>query len=361
MWPFHRFCPRGVTGILLLSVFLTGTVPGEGYAQSVTIARWKNNATGAYSIIMDDYGFFYQGLAVNGHVPLAARGLRVSFAIVAGACDEQDWKKAREMFAYGHRFASHSWDHTQPYDWDPDDFPLQFDQSKAEIEQQIPGAKAIFWACPYNRSRTDQIEYLRTAGYIGARAGGNGINTSLPDPFYCRYETFQDSVGLPGLNAFVNEAISLSGWALRETHGVEDTSYHPIPQTTWEAHLDYCKSKVDDGSLWMAPVQEVIQYIVERDSYTASIETIDSETLAVTFMGPALDTYYFDQPLTLVVELPPRFTVETIIQEGSQLPYVQLGTTTIRFDAYPFEDSIIISAMDPSLVPPAEPTLLRVE
>ena len=43
--------------------------------------------------------------------------------------------------------------------------------------------------------------------------------------------------------AYVDDAIAKGGWAIRELHGIEDTTWEDIPTADYLAHLDYVKAQ----------------------------------------------------------------------------------------------------------------------
>jgi hypothetical protein len=112
---------------------------------------------------------------------------------------------------------------------------------------------------------------LAEVGYTGARAGTKGVNPpNFPDPLRGDFDVYNDenSIYYPAfsdvLKAYVDDAISKGGWAIREFHGVQDASWETVPTTDYEAHLDYIKEKSHAAELWVDTPSTVGHYRFAR-------------------------------------------------------------------------------------------------
>ena len=115
------------------------------------------------------------------------------------------------------------------------------------------------------------IDHLGTVGYMGARAGIKGVNApDFPDPLREEFDVYNDenSIYYPQFSdvnkAYVDDAIAKGGWAIRELHGIEDTTWEAIPTADYLAHLDYVKGKVDSNELWVDTPSTVSHYRFAR-------------------------------------------------------------------------------------------------
>src|SRR3989339_285890 len=275
--------------VAIFSAFMLPCVmTGKAQAQSVSIATWQNNAKGAYSMIMDDFpGSWTPGIEQIADTMLANRGLAVSIATIVTHCTSAKWQVARDMVSRGHRIECHSGNHLQSWGANPN---------------------------PYN----------------------------LSDPFRPKYQVFGTAEGLSGLNSFVSSAVSQGGWALRETHGVQDASWNPVPIDTFRAHLDFCRQEIDNGNLWMAPAQTVLKYIYERKNYAVSVQNANVSQFEILFQGNAMDSSIYDLPLTLLVKLPVNYDSVEVVQGGTILNIVRLNPDSIMFNANPFRGIIAV-------------------
>jgi hypothetical protein len=346
---------RSARGVLAPGGVILALLAVALHAQSVQIATWRHGATGAYSIIMDDYGGGDLGLRQYADSMLVNRGFAVTVDIIVGSCTPQNWAYARELFSHGHKMASHSWNHLQQ--WGPADFPLQIDSSKAVIEREVPGSRCLFFGFPYEVFNDTMITYFRTREYIGTRGGnfhGSTLNPpAIPDPFRSNFEFYGSETGLSGLNTFVAWAISRGGWALRETHQVlYNQGYNPIAPDSFAMHLDFCRQKADSGLLWMAPVQEVIMYARERETYTAAVTAQGPSQITIEFTtdasrihpSPTVANTLYDYPLTLLLQLPGGFTDPVVWQADSVVSHTVAAPGTIRFDALPYGGPVTVAS-----------------
>jgi len=106
------------------------------------------------------------------------------------------------------------------------------------------------------------------------------------------------------LRAYVDDAVSKGGWALRTFHGVEDTSWEMVPLTRYQGHLDYVKALVDEGKLWVAGASDIIRYGMSRRSCSLQTDAQYDGSLVVSFdlSDPQCQKYLADDTeLTLVI------------------------------------------------------------
>ncbi len=332
-------------------------------AQSVSVAKWRGNAKGAYSVVMDDFGGSDLGFAQYADTMYTNRGIRVSLAVVAGAGTPANWAYARDLRSRGFEFINHSWSHRN--DWGPSDFALEIDSAKAVIEREIPGNRALFFCYPYEIITDTMVGYLRRGEHIGSRGGNfhsRGLNPPmLPDPFRSQFLGYDPTTGTSSLNTQATDATTTGGWGLRETHNVGTSGDYAIRPDTLAAHLDHCRQLIDQGLLWMAPVQEAVMYARERECYTVSVAANGLEELRVTFgtttttinpSGVAPNTLY-DYPLTLKLVPQAGFTVQTVTQGGSALAWTTSGDTVL-FDAAPYGGVVTVASISAASSPRTE-------
>ena len=253
------------------------SVSEKGPDYSFAIAPWKNNAKGAYSIIFDDY-CVDNAYGIQDHVEREAnaRGIKIGFAVVAGNCEEPEWQRAREMIANGHEVINHSWSHRcgipEPWCkefnidvWGKVDFDLEIDQATDVIEKNTR-VRPKFYVFPYDLFTDGMIVRLKELGYWGARTGEKMKLTpqAATDPYALNYdvqfpEGSKDQQAY-SLNEYVDAAIASGDLALRELHGVNDTSWGSISLKTLISHFEHIKLKIDLHAIWVAPISEIILY-----------------------------------------------------------------------------------------------------
>jgi peptidoglycan/xylan/chitin deacetylase (PgdA/CDA1 family) len=236
----------------------------------VYIAPFRYDATGAYTLIHDDFGADYaRGIEEYIDTMNFNRKLPICFAAITGQCDKQDWKKANELIAHGHQILNHTMSHKcgQPQswctfgDWNEKDFPVEIDQS-TDLILKNTGKHPAFFVFPFDLFTDTMIAYLRAKHYVGARAGKQGTlnNPDLNDPFMLNYTVFRPGEPLSKLNEMANKAIQTKSWAIRVMHGIEDESWAHITAAEYATHLDYLQKEVQQHHLWMATLSDIVTY-----------------------------------------------------------------------------------------------------
>jgi hypothetical protein len=114
--------------------------------------------------------------------------------------------------------------------------------------------------------------------------------------------------------------------------------------------MDWCKAEVDSGHLWMAPVQTVLMYALERSRWSVAVTSSDASTMQIAFdndsvINPHVTNQLFTVPLTLLAVLPPGWVAANAqaVQRGHVLPATVVSTTTIRYDADPWGGTVTVN------------------
>jgi peptidoglycan/xylan/chitin deacetylase (PgdA/CDA1 family) len=319
-----------------------GSVTGSGGGMTlgsdlnISVASWKGNARGAYTIIHDDLCNWDSSSLENGKASglLAARGLTAAFGAIVRSCSEQNlWSVLRTLRDAGHEVINHSWDHTDHVC--ARNLALQVNQAHDALTQNL--STPSFYIFPFDSYDDTALNHLRGLGYLGARGGRKGlINTAdYPDDFKLNFDVFgpgysyycdqgqcssetlvcrkaytdgceptgpvatnqgSEQCRLSILRQYVDDAIAQGGWAIREFHGVADNHWEPVPESTYTAHLDYVKLKVEAAELWADNPTPIIKYRRSRQHCTTSVQ---DKTLS--FVGPSAECLKYAVPLTFVV------------------------------------------------------------
>ncbi|KAF0811803.1 hypothetical protein IGB42_03613 [Andreprevotia sp. IGB-42] len=329
---------------------------------AVKVDTWRNGATGAYSMVHDDFcsGGTITPSQINIADPeLTKRGLVAAFATITGWCNAGNWSSAKTFIAHGHEIASHSRNHpagsTTDAAWVSS---AEINGSLNDIATNLDGYQATYFVWPNDTATDAAATYLRAQpGYLGGRAtnrdlGGNnieyiglpaGVNpANFADPYFVKWDLFTRSgiyslypQGSEILNLHVDAAIAQGGWATRTMHGISDTAttadgYEPVPVARYTGHLDYVKSKVDAGLLWVATPSTVIRYRFARD-YCAPV--LSSNGGQANF--PATDANCVKYATPLSLELSVAGAGVVFWQAGNVLPAKALGNGVYRVDALP--------------------------
>ncbi|WP_255991818.1 carbohydrate-binding protein [Chitinolyticbacter albus] len=266
----------------------TGDLCNPPVVASVAPTTWAGGAKGAYSLVHDDLCAYITDGQIHHAAPeLNQRGLRAAFGVISANCAPYHWQAAKRFIADGHEVFSHSRNHvnSNTAGWNN---AAEIAGSATDIATKLDGYTPSFFAWPSDVTPDAPLAYLKSQpGYLGGRAAsrvdenGNiqygtaaGVNAAnFADPYAIKWDLFTQSgiwslypQGSEILNLHVDAAIAQGGWSLRTAHGVADSSWETIPLTRYTAHLDYVKSKVDAGELWMAPPSDVIRYRFARDA-----------------------------------------------------------------------------------------------
>jgi peptidoglycan/xylan/chitin deacetylase (PgdA/CDA1 family) len=246
-------------------------VEGLGKVQA-RIATWRGDARAAYSIIHDDLGSAEaDGILEHAGRELEARGLTAAAAAIAAECEKRAlWGKLEHWIAAGNEVASHSLSHVDQVE--TPSYEREIDEAKRLLDDRLGSERVRFFVFPYDSYDAPAIAHLSIRGYLGARAGERGLNApDFADPLRVNYDAYGPEYSVYEgrkdlLSAYVDDAIACGGWAVRELHGVEDSSWESIPLADYRAHLDRVKTLTLSGELWMATPCEVIRYRLTREA-----------------------------------------------------------------------------------------------
>ncbi len=343
---------RTTTVALLTSLVLSAVLPLR--AASVSIARWRGGATAAYSINMDDYGTQYFGDLLVIDSTLDNRGLNVSFATIANwsacniSCQNQNWGRARTMLA-GNEFVNHTLTHpTEPLT--EANYATEIDSSQKILEAGIPDNQCMFLVFSGGSYSDGAVAYMRSHKYIGCQSGGGGVNPHvIADPFRVKADYYSGG-GLSSLNDYITSAVNSGGWAMRSCHNVGSGGWMPIASADWTAHLNFVAGKVADGSVWMAPVQEVLEYALEREHFPVAVSSSDVDSVVLTINtsvadinpSPLVDNTVYDTRLTLVVDLDFAAAGSAARQGQDMLDVTVSGASQVMVDAAPWGGPVIV-------------------
>ena len=359
-----------VTTTPLANPTVAVAVPDPPYI--VKAANWRGNAAGAYSIIHDD--LCSVASLDNGKAAelLGARDLKAAFGAIVGSCGEL-WAAIEELDDGDHEIINHSWDHTDHVA--APEFEIQIDLAHDELALNL-GKEAEFYIFPFDSSDASARDYVRNLGYLGARGGVRGLinEPDFEDDFELNFDVFgpgysaycvegvcaeegfpccyadpdlcTSSIGIANLQgsptckgeilqAYVDEAISGQGWAIREFHGVDD-GWEPVPQDTYETHLDYVEELVDAGRLWVDIPSEVIRYRRTRQFCTA--EVVGS---TLTFGTLSAECLRYVTPLTLLVSGSAVSSTLSATQNGRELEMTALDSGMYGFEVDPERGDVI--------------------
>ena len=350
---------------ILATCFLT---PLSGQTPTASFATWKDNKKAAYTIIHDDYSNYVTGIYQYAYPIANQRGVKICFGAITNPdfCGDLEWQHAREMIANGHECVNHSHNHRcggiagqcsglQTYG--TADFATELDLSTQTI-QNSTDVRPRFFIHPYDAPSDAILTHLKGLGYLGTRAGTQLVANSntFTDFMRLNYYVYDGSTSaLNSLNVAVDNAVSTGGYAIREFHGIEDGSWAQMTVTNYTNHLNYVKSKMDDGSLWSVTATEAITYKMQRDAFQPAVSyTASTGIINVAFNSlKTIDPSVLRTPVTVNVNLNGIAGIYSVTQNNSAVVATRVGNI-ISFNVYPHQGAVTLTCSDCS-TPPSTP------
>ncbi len=151
---------------------------------------------------------------------------------------------------------------------------------------------------------------------------------------------------LEQMTALGDKAVAAKGMEYLIVHGVERIGakwqdFWALKQDIFLPLLDYLKAKSDARELWVTDHITWHQYVVERDAATVRTLNVTANGIQLELKSSA-DSELYDQPLTLVTEVPATWGACTIAQ-GETTVLATAVNGTLTFDALPNGAPISIS------------------
>jgi peptidoglycan/xylan/chitin deacetylase (PgdA/CDA1 family) len=310
------------------------------------VATWKDNAKGAYTIIHDDAcDYTLDSLFMVADPELTQRGLRAAFGAIVERCQERSppptrkvWGQLEVLRQHGHEIINHSWDHKDiVMEAAMAPLSLEIDQANQVLDENLVDQHTSFFIFPYDSFDDAAVQHVGSLGYLGARAGKKGVNTpDFPDGLRVMFDVWggEDSI-YDGqgdiLKIYVDLAISEGGWSVREFHGIDDLSYKPMTIDGYREHLDYLRSKVDAGWLWVDTPSTVLRYRFARQ-YCAPPT---ASGYLLTFPAPSDDCKRYSTPLSVIFTTTDDVRNVVARQDGHEFFTTKLGPKRFLVDLDP--------------------------
>lgn len=345
-------CTKNTLLAVLALLFLSIT-PLSSQTPTASFATWKDNKKAAYAIIHDDYASYTPSIFTIADPLATARGIKLCIATITSGCGATEWANMKTMMGHGHEIVNHSHNHKcgglptnciGVTSYDSTQFSVELSQSTQLIETNT-GVRPLFFCHPYDAWSTPVLNYLKNnLSYLGSRSGISGnINPSNFSNFmqtdFCAYNG--TTSGFQGIQSTLAATITQGGYMVSEFHGVADASAGPIPLADYTTHLDYVKTKMNDGSLWSATTSEVITYKMQRDAYTISTAYMAAtNTINVNFTNIIpLNTTILKTPVTVNVNVGTITGTFAVSQGSTTIPSTRNGNI-ISFNVYPHQGNL---------------------
>jgi len=315
--------------------FLNGSAPaGEG---NTTVASWKDNKKGAFTLRFDDSMWSHHDHAIPN---LAKRGLTGSFFL----------NPALERYGYG----INTWEslasragielcpHTM-YHMGASDFD--------EAEYEIGESFRIVWGLnPPDKSKL--CPFHRGGGTTWPSNFSEIVQKKYPVADYskeCISYNGQDN--RTELINFAKKAMEDEKWHMLLSHGTgPNLEYLGFEVSNFEALLDYLFTVKD--KLWIGNIGDIYKYIIERRTAKVGLVENNSEVIRLVLTS-GIDPEYYDYPLTLITEVPAQWKYCHVNQGQIQGIYpVQSGK--VMYNALPNRGEIVLKSSSMDQTPPVK-------
>jgi peptidoglycan/xylan/chitin deacetylase (PgdA/CDA1 family) len=350
--------------IYTLALLMASFFTLKSQTPSASFATWKDNKKAAYSIIHDDYSNYVPGIVQHADPIATARGVKLCFGAITNFCGDAEWANARNMISHGHECVNHSHNHrcggvagqcSGLTTYGTADFDTELRLS-TDIIQTNTAVRPRFFVHPYDAPSPAVIDFLKSLGYLGARSGNQlqvNANT-LTDFMNINYFVYDGTASaLAGLNPAVDQAITAGGWAVREFHGIEDGSWANMTIANYTSHLDYVKTKMDDGSLWSATTTEAITYKMQRDAFQPVVAyDAATNTITVSFTSlKVIDPSVLRTPVTVNVNLNGIVGAFDATQNNASV-VSSVKNGIVSFNVYPSDGTVTLKCNNCNGQPP---------
>jgi hypothetical protein len=297
-------------------------------AGDTTVARWKYNTRGAFTMSFDDSMETHASTAMPA---IIERGLIGTWFINPGVGRHQRNKQIWEVDGpkSGQEYANHTWVHRGA-------------RSYQEADFQIGACARYIW-----KLRGPGASKLQAF----TRGGGTTWSISntqmqeLRKKYHCITRTSELSartdLGVNGYNLVskAHEAIKQGRWVPIHFHGIGG-EWLSIDTGSFIQLLDFLADNKD--RLWSAGWSAAYQYIKERDNADIDVLKQSNSSLRVrisTGMNPEL----YAEPLTLITEVPPEWSEVEVAQNGRSKTH-RAKDGNLLYEAIPDRGDIMLQA-----------------
>ena len=321
----------------LLLAFVCATAicvtPAAAVVGDARVAPWKDNRTGVFLLMFDDG---WPGQVDVGIPELQKRGLTATFYMVPTKGEYKarlpKWTEAAKssLVVYGNHTMTHGgcrdYEHAKTEIGEctriiRDELQPVSSKPNRLISYARPGVGEGKWTL----TAEDEARILRET------------NTISRPPFAGHGAVYHWKT-LEQMTALVDKAIVEKSMNYLILHGVErlgsgGQDFWPLKQDIYLPLLDYIQARQDARELWVTDHITYHQYQTERDAATVKTVKVVGNGIQLELKSSA-DPQLYDQPLTLITEVPVHWR-ECNVSQGSVQSRVPVVNGTLAFDAAP--------------------------
>ncbi len=329
---------------LCLTLGLVST--GHAAVGDTRVAHWQHDAKAVFLLMFDDsWPSAFQVAAPE----LVKRDMIATFYICPGKGEYKVFKSEWEnqVWKTGMVYGNHTFTHSGVKDFD--DAKKEIGQANDAIYAAVPGKnpRLISFAMPgvaqgkWNINKEQLAEILK-ANHLIDRPTFSGHGAVF------QWKTTEQMLAL------ADKAIASGGMEYLVIHGVErraplDTSYQDmwaLNQDLFREVLDGLNTRRERGDLWITDHISYHQYDTERA--TAKVKTLsaDAKKIALQLTSNA-DKSFYDQPLTLVTQVPPTWTAVQVTQGDAKMT-APVTNGLVKFTALPNDVQVELTPAGPA-------------
>ncbi len=304
---------------------------------NTTIAKWKDNKKGAYTLRFDDSMMSHKDHTVPN---LVKRGLVGSFFLNPATnrygYGIDVWESQASRI--GIEMCPHTMNHIGAGDFDEANYEIG--ESFSTIWNLYPSDKSKLY--PFNRGGgTEWPDGYRKA-----------IQSKYPVADYSaetvRYNGKDDRNELIG---FAKKAMQDDTWHIVLTHGTgPDLEWLGFEVSNFEALLDYLESVKD--KMWVGNAGDIYKYVLERKSAEINIIKTDEGSIQLN-LSSQVEPELFDYPLSLITEVPDSWEYCKVIQ-GDMMGIYPVASGKVMYEAIPNRGEIQLLSSTMDTTPPGK-------
>lgn len=325
---------------MLILVGFSGNIFSQTIDENYEVGTWYGFKDAAVSYTFDDN--YSNQLDVV--VPMFNEfGFNLTLFTFTNSFLPANWEGLTEAAEQGHEIGSHTVTHNNLSDLSDEEQESELADSRATIEENIPGYKVYTIAYPFCVRGNDD---LTRQYYIAARGCSGQIVPETPSDFMNISSMIIGTEGYAtaeALNGRADAAVSSGGWAIFLAHGLDgEGGYSEISSSEIRGNLEYLSAHQD--SFWVESFGNVFKYIRERNAVTIEEQSMDETTITVQ-VSDTLDNEIYNYPLTVRRELPAEWESAIVTQNDSLVNshITELDEQKlVVFDAVPDSGDIII-------------------
>ena len=160
------------------------------------------------------------------------------------------------------------------------------------------------------------------------------------------------------LNNEVDNAIATGMWANRELHNVGFTGWGSVKEESYRAHVNYLQDKVEDGTLWVGTVSEILTYQIQKLKYSPNLNYVaEDDKIYVSWnaiggqynvnVASYLSALSVKTSVTVVVDLDGLTGGWSVKQDGSPISDYTQANGKLYINVYPHEGELEIYKTGP--------------